>query len=38
MRVLITAGGPALQAVTFDAVRLTGQRAERNFSSTRSKE
>lgn len=36
--VILTSGVYALHAVTFDCLRLTGQRAGRSFSYTRSKE
>jgi hypothetical protein len=35
MATLVTSGVYALHAVTFDCFRLTGQRAERIFSSTK---
>jgi len=35
MAVMLTSGVYALHAVTFDCFRLTGQRAERNFASTK---
>ena len=38
MAALLTSGVYALHAVTFDSFRLTGQRAERIFASTRSEE
>jgi len=36
--VMLTSGVYALHAVTFDCFRLTGQRAERNFASTKGKD
>jgi hypothetical protein len=38
MAVMLTSGVYALHAVTFDCFRLTGQRAERIFVSTRSED
>jgi hypothetical protein len=38
MLALLTTGFYALHAVTFDCFRLTGQRARRGFSYTRSEE
>ena len=38
MAVMLTSGVYALHAVTFDCFRLTGQRAERIFASTRSED
>jgi hypothetical protein len=38
MTVMLTSGVYALHAVTFDCFRLTGQRAERIFESTRSED
>jgi hypothetical protein len=35
MAVMLTSGVYALHAVTFDSFRITGQRAERNFASTK---
>jgi hypothetical protein len=38
MAVMLTSGVYALHAVTFDCFRLTGQRADRIFPSTRSED
>jgi hypothetical protein len=38
MTVMLTSGVYALHAVTFDVFRLTGQRADRIFASTRSED
>jgi hypothetical protein len=38
MTAMLTSGVYALHAVTFDCFRLTGQRAEHNFVSTRSED